>query len=58
MGEMVDDQTANQTAKHLKKSKKKKNHQFWNSRIGVLVVLMLLLYHPVKLFFRYNQIMW
>jgi hypothetical protein len=24
MGEMVDDQTANQTAKHLKKSKKKK----------------------------------
>jgi hypothetical protein len=29
MGEMVDDQTANQTAKPLKKGKKKKkNHQF------------------------------
>jgi hypothetical protein len=29
------DQTANQTAKCLKKCKKrKKNHQFWNSRIN------------------------
>jgi hypothetical protein len=41
MGEMVGDQTANQTAKPLKKGKKKK--QFWNSRISVLVVLMILL---------------
>jgi hypothetical protein len=32
---------ANQAAKPLKKGKK--NHQFWNSRIAVLVVLMLLL---------------
>jgi hypothetical protein len=40
MGEMVDDQTANQTAKSLKKGKKRKekkrNHWFWNSRITVL----------------------
>jgi hypothetical protein len=44
MGEMVDDQTANQTAKPLKKGKKKKTNQwFWNSRIKILVVLMLLL---------------
>jgi hypothetical protein len=45
MGEMVGDQTANQAAKSLKegKKKKKKNHQVWNSRIAVLVVLMLLL---------------
>jgi hypothetical protein len=42
MGEMVGDQTANQTAKLLKKGRKK-NHQFWNSRITVLVVLVLLL---------------
>jgi hypothetical protein len=44
-GEMVDYQTANQTAKPLKKGKKKKkkNHWFWNSRIAVLVVLVLLL---------------
>jgi hypothetical protein len=41
---MVDNQTANQTAKPLKKGKKKKkNHQFWNSRITVLIVLVLLL---------------
>jgi hypothetical protein len=48
MVEMVDDQTVNQAANPLKKGKKlklklKKNHQFWNSRISVLVVLMLLL---------------
>jgi hypothetical protein len=41
MGEMVDDQAANQAANSLKKGKK--NHQFWNSRIAVLVVLTLLL---------------
>jgi hypothetical protein len=41
MGEMVGDQTANQTAKPLKKGDKK-NHQYWN-RTAVLVVLMLLL---------------
>jgi hypothetical protein len=41
MGEMVSDQTANWTAKPLKKGKN--NHQFWNSRIAVLVFLMLLL---------------
>jgi hypothetical protein len=41
MGEMVGDQTVNQAAKPLKKGKK--NHQFWNSRIAVLVVLMLVL---------------
>jgi hypothetical protein len=41
MGEMVGHQTANQTVKPLKKGEK--NHQFWNSRIAVLVVLMLLL---------------
>jgi hypothetical protein len=39
MGEMVGDQTTNQAAKPLKK----KNHEFWNSRIAILVVLMLLL---------------
>jgi hypothetical protein len=46
---MVDDQAANQTAKSLKKGKKKKKktHCFWNSRVTVLVVLVLLLYHPV-----------
>jgi hypothetical protein len=42
MGDMSDP-TANQTAKPLKKGEKEKNHQFWNSRITVLVVLMLLL---------------
>jgi hypothetical protein len=41
MGEMVGDQTANWTAKPLQK--RKNNHQFWNSRIAVLVFLMLLL---------------
>jgi hypothetical protein len=41
MGEKVDDQTANQTAKPLKKGKK--NHQFWTSRITVLVFLMFFL---------------
>jgi hypothetical protein len=49
MGEMVDDQTANQAANPLKKGEKKdkkKYHQFWNSRITVLVVLMLVLQHP------------
>jgi hypothetical protein len=41
---MVDDQTANQTAKPLKEGKKEnKNHQFSNSRISVLIVLVLLL---------------
>jgi hypothetical protein len=45
MGEMVDDQTANQSTNLLKKGKKikKKNHHFWNSRISVLVVVMSLL---------------
>jgi hypothetical protein len=37
--EMVDDQTANKTAKVLKKGKE--NHQFRNSRITLLVVLVL-----------------
>jgi hypothetical protein len=37
MGEMVGDQTVNQTSKPLKKGEKK-NHQFWNSRIAGLVV--------------------
>jgi hypothetical protein len=41
MVEMVDDQTANQAANPLKKGKK--NNQFWNTRITVLVVLMLVL---------------
>jgi hypothetical protein len=45
MGEIVDDDTANQAANPLKKGgkKRKKNHQSWNSRIAVLVVLMLVL---------------
>jgi hypothetical protein len=38
MVEMVDDQTVNQAANPLKQGEK--NHQFWNSRIAVLVVLM------------------
>jgi hypothetical protein len=41
MREMLDDQTANVAANHLKKGEK--SHQFWNSRIAVLVVLMLVL---------------
>jgi hypothetical protein len=41
---MVDDQRANQTTKLLKEGKKKKkNHQFRNCGISVLVVLPLLL---------------
>jgi hypothetical protein len=45
MREMVDDQTANQAASPLKKGGRgrKENHQFWSSRIAVLVVLMLVL---------------
>jgi hypothetical protein len=43
MGEMVDDQAANQVANPLKKGKRKKNHQFWNNRIAVLFVPTLLL---------------
>jgi hypothetical protein len=43
MGEMVGDQTANQATNPLKKGRKKKIHQFWNSRIAVLVAVMLLL---------------
>jgi hypothetical protein len=43
-GEMVDNQTGNKTNKYLKK---KKNPRFMNSRISVLVVLLLLLLHPV-----------
>jgi hypothetical protein len=39
---MVDDQTANQAAKPLKKGKKKKS-LVWNSRITILVVLVFLL---------------
>jgi hypothetical protein len=45
MGKMVGDQTANPVAKSLKKEekeKKKKPHQFWNSKIAGLVVLFLL----------------
>jgi hypothetical protein len=41
MGEMVGDQRANQAGKPLKKGEKKKNHQFWNSRIAGLVVFTL-----------------
>jgi hypothetical protein len=40
-GEMVNSQTVNKTNEHLKK--RKKNPQFRNSRISVLVVLVLLL---------------
>jgi hypothetical protein len=44
---MVDDEKANQTAKHLNQDKentqKTKNHWFWNSRVTVLVVLGLFL---------------
>jgi hypothetical protein len=43
---MPDDQTANQTTKPLKEGKKEKekeNHQFSNSKVSGLVVLMLLL---------------
>jgi hypothetical protein len=49
MGEMVGDQTANQAAKPLKKGEKekKKNHQFWNSRIAGLVVFISLVSIPV-----------
>jgi hypothetical protein len=49
MGEMVGDQTANQAAKLLKKGgkKRRKNHQFWKSRIAVLVVLSSLVSIPV-----------
>jgi hypothetical protein len=44
----VNDQTVNQTAKPLKKGKNKQNKTlFRNSRITVLVVLVLLLEHPV-----------
>jgi hypothetical protein len=44
MREMVSDQIADQAAKPLKKGeKKKKNHQFCNSGIAVLVILILLL---------------
>jgi hypothetical protein len=50
-GEIVDNQTANKTNEHLKirkkKKEKKKNPQFRNSRISVLVVLVLLLQHTV-----------
>jgi hypothetical protein len=47
MGEMVGDQTANQAAKPLKRAKKKKNHQFWNSRIAGLNVFASLVSRPV-----------
>jgi hypothetical protein len=44
MREMVGDQAVNQAAKSLTKViKRKKNHQLCNSKIAVLVVLMLLL---------------
>jgi hypothetical protein len=43
---MVDNQTANKTNKHLKKRVKRKIHS-WNSRISVLVVLVLLLKNSV-----------
>jgi hypothetical protein len=53
---MVDNQTVNKRNKHLKKrinvEKKKTNNKrpcFRNSRISVLVVLLLLLQHPVLL---------
>jgi hypothetical protein len=41
MVKTVDDQTVNQAANPLNKGKE--NHQFWSSRIAVLVVLMLVL---------------
>jgi hypothetical protein len=47
---MLSDQTAHQAAKPLKKGekeKKKKNHQFWNSRIAGLVVVTPLVSSPV-----------
>jgi hypothetical protein len=43
IGEMVGDQTAKQSANPLKKGKQKNIHQFWNSRIAVLVVVRPLL---------------
>jgi hypothetical protein len=50
MGEVVCDQIANQAAKPLKREKKKKKyHQFWNSRIAGLVVLNSLVSSPVCL---------
>jgi hypothetical protein len=45
MVDLVGDQTVKQATNLLKKGERK-SHQFWNSRIAVLVVLMLVLYHP------------
>jgi hypothetical protein len=43
MGKMLGDETANQTAKPLKRGgKRKKNHYFWNIRIVVSVVMLFL----------------
>jgi hypothetical protein len=46
-GEIMDNQTVNKTNKHFKKRKRKKEEKknpcFRNSRISVLVVLVLLL---------------
>jgi predicted nucleic acid-binding Zn ribbon protein len=43
-GEMVDDQiNSEKDSQTLEERKRKKNHQFWNSRITVLVLLVLLL---------------
>jgi hypothetical protein len=49
MGEMLGDQTANQVAKLLKKreKEKKKNHQFWKSRIASAAVFTSLVSSPV-----------
>jgi hypothetical protein len=49
MGEMVGDQTGNQAAKPLKKGEKEKekSHQFWNSRIVVIVIFSSLVSSPV-----------
>jgi hypothetical protein len=55
MGAIVDDPTINETARHLKKGekskrKRKKNHQFWNSRFSGLVVVTSLVSSPVCVF--------
>jgi hypothetical protein len=44
---MMGDQRANQAAKPLKKGERKKNHQFWNSRIAGLAVFSSLVSSPV-----------
>jgi hypothetical protein len=56
---MVGDQTANQAANPLKKeTKKKKNHQFWNSRIAILVVPLASRPVCVCLLGRFGALLW